>query len=49
MCIRDRAVLATRASLVSVEQQVLLDAVTAYVNLRLQQALLDLQLSLIHI
>ena len=34
MCIRDR---------VSVEQQVLLDAVTAYVNLRLQQALLDLQ------
>ena len=37
------AVLATRASLVSVEQQVLLDAVTAYVNLRLQQALLDLQ------
>lgn len=37
------AVLATRASLVSVEQQVLLDAVTAFVDLRLQQALLDLQ------
>lgn len=37
------AVLATRASLVGVEQQVLLDAVTAYVNLRLKQALLDLQ------
>lgn len=39
------AVLATRASLVNVEQQVLLDAVAAYVDVRLQSALLDLRRS----
>jgi len=39
------AVLATRASLVSVEQQVLLDAVSAYVDIRLQTALLNLRRS----
>ncbi len=36
------AVLATRASLVNVEQEVLLDAVAAYVDIRLQNALLEL-------
>ena len=41
--VAQEAVLATRSSLVSVEQQVLLDAVSAYVDVRLQQALLDLR------
>ncbi len=41
--VRNALILASRQSLVSVEQQVLLDAVAAYVNLRLQGELVSAQ------
>lgn len=43
VAIKDELVLATRASLVNVEQQVLLDAISAYVNLALQTELVAAQ------
>lgn len=46
---RNEAVQATRASLVNVEQQVLLDAASAYVNVSLQTELVAAQQSNVHL
>lgn len=49
IALKDELVLASRSSLVNVEQQVLLDAVSAYVNMALQLQLVGAQQSNVHL
>lgn len=49
IALKDELVLASRSSLVNVEQQVLLDAVSAYVNMTLQTELVAAQQSNVHL